>query len=203
MESFDFNSQDMDNLIIKDKKYYAKRMKKCLLIWISILTVIITAIVLYFVLKPKEDNKIICQYETKTDNENIVLFNIDDNIEFTLIIDDVEYDKKKSHKFEKAGKHKVIFEFENKLNSLKSFFEGNKNIIDADFSRLQTENIISMENLFKDCANLTNVNFDNKTPNLENTSYMFYRCSSLKEIKINFDTSKVEKMHYMFYECES
>ena len=28
MENFDFDNQDMDNLIIKDKKYYAKRRKK-------------------------------------------------------------------------------------------------------------------------------------------------------------------------------
>ena len=94
MENFDFENQDLDNFIIKDKKYYSRRRKKCLLIWIPILLVIITATVLYFILKPKVDNKIICQYVTKIDNENIVLFNIDDKIEFTLIIDDVEYDKK-------------------------------------------------------------------------------------------------------------
>ena len=111
-ETFDFGNEDLENFIVKDKEYYARRRKKCLLIWIPILLIIITAIVLYFILKPKVDNKIICQYVTKIDNENIVLFNIDDNIEFTLIIDNVEYDKKKSHKFEKAGKHKVIFEFE-------------------------------------------------------------------------------------------
>ena len=172
-ESFEFEQKDLDNLIIKDRKFYAKRRKKCLLICISILLVIITGIVLYFVLKPKADNKIICQYETERDDENVVIINIDDNIEFIVIIDDVKYEKKKSHNFIKAGKHKVIFEFEKKLNSLESLFEGNKNIIDIDFTKLQTENIKSMENLFKDCTNLTNVNFNNKTPNLENTRNMF------------------------------
>ena len=202
-ETFDFGSQDLDNLIVKDKKFYAERRKKCLLICIPILLVIATALVLYFILKPKEDNKIICRYETKEDNENVILINIDDNIEFIVIIDDVKYDKKNYHNFEKAGKHKVIFEFENKLNSLENFFEGNKYIIDADFSNLQTENIKSMENLFKDCAYLTNVNFDNKTPNLENIRNMFFRCSLLKEVKTNFDTLKVERMDYMFYGCDS
>ena len=81
------------------------------MILIPILLAIITAIVLFFVLKPKADNKIICQYETKTDDENVILINIEDNIDFTLIIDDVKYDKKKSHNFQKAGKHKVIFDF--------------------------------------------------------------------------------------------
>ena len=94
MESIEFVSEDLENLIIKDKKYYAKRRKKYLLILIPILLAIITAIVLFFVLKPKADNKIICQYETKTDDENVILINIEDNIDFTLIIDDVKYDKK-------------------------------------------------------------------------------------------------------------
>jgi len=111
MENFDYANQDLDNFIIKDKNYYAKRRKKCLLIWIPILLVIILAIVLYLVLRPKPDNKIICQYETLTDDENVILINIDDNIDFTLIIDDVKYGKKKSHNFQKAGKHKVIFDF--------------------------------------------------------------------------------------------
>ena len=137
MENFDFENQDLDNFIIKDKKYYAKRRKKSLLICISILLVIITGIVLYLFLKPKIDNKIICQYETREDNENVILINIDDIIDFILIIDEIEYDKKKSHNFQKAGKHKVIFQFEKKLNSLESLFEGNKYIIDADFSMLK------------------------------------------------------------------
>ena len=156
MENFDYANQDLDNFIIKDKNYYAKIRKKCLLICIPILLVIATALVLYFILKPKEDNKIICRYETKEDNENVILINIDDNIDYTLIIDDVKYSKKKSHNFQKAGKHKVIFDFKKKLNSLEGFFEGNVYLLDADFTKLQTENIKSMENLFKDCTNLFN-----------------------------------------------
>jgi len=157
MEDFDFADQDMENFIIKDKKYFAKKRNKYLLIFIpSILLVIIIGIVLYFILKPIPDNNIICLYETQTNNENIKLINIDNNIEFTLIIDDVKYDKKISHNFQKAGKHKVIFHFKKKLNSLESLFEGNKYLLDADFTKLQTENIKSMENLFKDCTNLFN-----------------------------------------------
>ena len=202
-ESFELEQNDLDNLIIKDRKFYAKKKKKCLLICISILLVIITGIVLYLFLKPKIDNKIICQYETLEDNENVILINIDDIIDFILIIDEIEYDKKKSHNFQKAGKHKVIFQFEKKLNSLESLFEGNKYIIDADFSMLQTENIKSMENLFKDCTNLTNVNFDNKTPNLKNTMNMFLKCKLLKEVKMNFNTTNIERMDNMFNGCES
>ena len=203
MENVDFDNDDLDNLIIKDKDYYAKRRKKYLLILIPILSVIIIAIVLIVVLRPKKDNKIICRYETEIDNENVTLINIDDNIEFIAIIDDVKYNNKKSHIFPKARNYTVIFDFAKKLNSLKSFFEGNEYLLEADFTKMQTENIKSMENLFKDCIYLTNVTFDNKTPDLENTRNMFFRCSSLKEVKTNFDTSKVERMDYMFYSCES
>ena len=108
MENFDFENQDLDNFIIKDKKYYAKRRKKCLLMWIPILLVITTGIVLYFVLKPKPDNKIICQYETREDNENIILINIDDDVEFTLMIDDVDYDKKSLIIFQKLENIKLF-----------------------------------------------------------------------------------------------
>ena len=42
MEDYEFAQQDLDNLIIMDKKYYARRINKYLLIWIPISLVIIT-----------------------------------------------------------------------------------------------------------------------------------------------------------------
>ena len=41
-------------------------------------------------------------------------------------------------------------------------FEGNKNLIRADFSNLRTDNIKSMKNLFKYCSNLVEVIFNAK-----------------------------------------
>ena len=180
MEAFDIyqeNYQDLDNYIIKDKDYYAKRRKKCLLIGIPILLVIITiTIVLVIVLLPLTYNEVTCQYETKKENENIHLININNNIKFKIRINDISHDNKNSLSLKKAGIHTITFEFENKLDSLEGFFEGNKYLIEADFSKLQTENIKSMENLFKDCSNLIKVNLDIKTPNLENIKNMFYDC---------------------------
>ena len=149
-----YNNDELEKLIIKDKEYFRKRRIKCLLIWIPILLVIAVTITLIFVLKPKPINKLTCYYKTLKEDENILLINKNDDIKYNLIIDDYSFDKKNYHNFNKIGIHKVIFEIKNKLDSLEGLFEGCKNLIEADFSMLQTDNIISMENLFKSCSNL-------------------------------------------------
>ena len=75
-----------------------------------------------------------------------------------------------SYKLNKDTTYEVIFDFKNKLDSLDGFFEGNINLIYADLSKLQIDNIESMVNLFKNCINLKEVFIDNKTPNLKNLS---------------------------------
>ena len=206
MEDNEDNNQDLENLIIKDKEYLAKKRKKYLLIGTLILSIIIViiaiTIVLVIVLKPKIYNEIVSQYQTKKGNENIPLHNINNNIKFKIIIGDTTFENKNNITLEKAGKHIIIIEFENELDSLEGLFEGNHYLIEADFSKLQTEKIKSMENLFKDCSNLTKVDFNNKTPNLQNARNMFYGCDSLTSINMQFDTSKVTRMDYMFYHCE-
>ena len=201
MDEINFDDQDLDNLVIKDREYYSKRRQKIALIIIPILLVLFVAgfIVLLILLLAKDNNKIICKYQTKEDDEYITLIKYQKNLDFTLIIDDVKYNKEYSHVFEKKGEHKVIFQFKKNLGSLDYFFEGNQYLINADFSQLITKNVKSMSYLFKDCINLNNVTFDNETPNLENMSYMFYNCSSLEEVHLNIDTSKVKQMDYMFF----
>ena len=202
MDEINYNEEELDNLIIKDKEYYAKKRKKLILILVPILSVIVIAAVIavIFIFKPKVINEIICQYETEKDNQYINIIKYNENVDFTLIIDNVKYNKEYSHNFEKAGIHKVIFEMKDELDSLEGFFEGNQYLISADFSRLKTENIKSMANLFKDCIKLNNIVFDIETPNLENIRYMFYNCGSLNDIiKLNIINSKVKYMDYMFY----
>ena len=158
MESFDYSNEDLDNLIIKNKEYYKKRNKKIILISIPILLAIIAIVFIVIIFtRPKEDNKIICHYKINKDDENVDLININDNLDFNVIIDDKNYNKIISHKFEKAGTYNIIFEFETELDSLEGFFEGKKNLIDADFSKLKTGNIKSMANFFKDCSNLNKI----------------------------------------------
>ena len=151
-------------------------------------------------MQPKVINEIICQYKTEKDNQYINIIKYMKNVDFTLIIDNVKYNKEFSHYFEKAGIHNVTFEFKNNLDSLEGFFEDNKYLISADFSNLKTENIKSMESLFSGCINMNNFTFDKEMPNLENTSYMFYNCKSLnKTLILNITNSQVKYMDYMFY----
>ena len=96
----------------------------------------------------KKGGKIICQYNILNNNENIHLINIANDIDYNLIIDDIEYSQNTYHVFEKAGNHKVIFHFKSKLDSLKGFFENIKNLTEVDFSEFEAENIESMEKLF-------------------------------------------------------
>ena len=196
-------SNDLENLIIKDKNYYRKRRIKILSITIPIILVTAIVIALIILLMPEPDNKIICYYNIINANENIVLININNDIDYNLIINDTNYGKKNTHIFSRTGKYKVIFDFIDKLNSLEGFFEENKYLIEADLSKLRSDEITSMSNLFKSCYNLKKVYFDNKSPNLENINNMFYNCNSLDTIHLNFDTSKIVKMDNMFNQCKS
>ena len=168
-----FENMDLENLVIKDKNFYKKRRIKKLMICTPIILVITLVIILTVVLKPKPDNKIICQYQTQRDNETIHLININSDINYNLIIDDINYGKITSYNFNKAGKYNVTFDFKDKLDTVEGFFKGNKNLIEANFSKLQFDNIVSMANLFNSCNNLSKAFFGNKTPILKNVVICF------------------------------
>ena len=193
--------QDIENFVIKDKKYRSKKLKCGIIITVAILVFLaIIAVVLFFLLR-YIGGKIICKYETTKDNEEVQLININDDITFSLIIDDIDFSGKKSHNFDKAGIHKVIIEFKPKLKSLDGLFKGITNLIEIDFSELITEEIKSMTSTFAYCTKLTKVNINKAIPNIDNLSYMFFGCESLKNINLNFDTSKVTRMDFTFYDC--
>ena len=117
------------------------------------------------------------------------------------MINDKNCGKINSYKLNKDTTYEIIFDFKNKLDSLDGFFEGNINLIYADLSKLQIDNIESMVNLFKNCINLKEVFIDNKTPNLKNLSNMFHNCTSHDILHLNIDTSNVSKMDFMFSDC--
>ena len=200
MDTISYNQDDLDNLIIKDKEYFAKKRKKRFLILALVLSVLIAVvIVLIIIFKPKEINEIICQYKTENEEKYINIIKYMKNVDFTLIIDDIKYSKEYSHNFERAGTHNVIFQFKDKLDSLEGFFEGNQNLISANFSNLKAENIKTMKSLFSGCTNLKNFTFNSETPNLVDIRDMFYNCASLTSVNLNINTTKVIYMDYMFY----
>ena len=190
---------ELDNLVIKDKEYLRKRKKKRLLIFLSILLVIIIIIIIIILVLRRKGGKIICIYRTTKDNENIRLINVNNDIDFALYVDDKSFSQNNNHTFEKAGLHNVSFHFRKKLETLEGFFQNLDNLVEIDFSQLETENVKSMENILCYCQNLTKVNFDNKTPNLINMSRMFHESYYLTDVRLNFNTSKVKNMDLMFY----
>ena len=195
----DLENHQLENLVIKDKEYNCKRKKKILLIALLVLlAIIIIIIIILLALRPK-GGKIICKYRTNEDNENIRIINTNNDIGFTLYVNDSSYSQNNFHTFKTAGKHNVTFHFKKKLESLEGFFENLDNLIEIDFSELETENVKSMAKVLQYCQNLTKVNFDNKTPNLENISCMFNQSYYLLDVSLNFNTSKVTNMDWMFY----
>ena len=195
----DFEDIMLDNLVIKDKEYYRRRKKKILLISLLILFIIIIIIIVIIIILKRKGGKIICIYKTIKDNERIHIINTNNDIDFALYVDDKSYNQNNYHIFEKAGLHKVVFHFRKKLESLESFFENLDNLIEIDFSQLETEYIKSMANILQNCQNLTKVNLDNITPNLEDISCMFKESYYLLEAHLNFNTNKVKNMDWMFY----
>ena len=131
-----YDNNDLENLIIKDNNYYRKIRKKIFLISIPIILLIALVIIIIYVLIPDPYNKIYCLYRTSKKNQNITLININDDIDFNLIIYNSNYGKKNSFIFENIGEHYVYLEFKNKLNSLEGIFKENENLIEADFSKL-------------------------------------------------------------------
>ena len=199
----DDNKQEyLDKLSIKDKENLLEKRKKniknFLFFFIPILLVLIgIGIAFYFILK-KKGGKITCKYITTKDNENILLINIKDDIDFSLIIDDIDHERNNYHTFEKPGEHIVTFHFQDKLESIEGFFRELNNLIEADFSEFKADKVKSMENLFYSSLLLNKVTFDNETPNLENLNNIFYRCLSLTEVNLNIDTSNVKQTCYIF-----
>ena len=61
----------------------------------------------------------------------------------------------------------------------------------------------SCQNMFKDCKDITEINF-NMTNGCNNTDYMFSGCSSLKNLNLlNINTSTVKNMERMFNGCKN
>ena len=198
----DFEDSDLDRMIIKDKAYYRKKRNKILIIVSIILLIGIVAFITTFLLLKYRGGKIICVYITTEENENIKLINANESYIFSLTIDDKSYSQKNNHTFEKAGTHNIIYHFKDKLESLDHLFYYIDNLIEIDFSQLETENIKSFAYVLNVCRNLTKVNFDNKTPNLIDMEYMFSGSINIQILNIKLNTSNVKSMFRMFQYVE-
>ena len=120
------------------------------------------------------------------------------------------------YKFQKAGKFKVKYSFNNtNLVNISYLFYNVRYLISVDFSNFNSENITNMSHLFDCDCDLNyggNINFNLKnislsglnTRNVTNMEEMFRGCGGLTSLNLsNFRTDKVNNMKSMFSFCSN
>ena len=89
-------------------------------------------------------------------------------------------------------------------NADSSYMFNGKTLTNIDLDNLDTNNAISMNSMFYNCTNLTNIIFGEhfNTKKVESMSSMFRGCTNLLALDLsNFDTSSVTTMQRMFTGC--
>ena len=188
------------------------------------------------------------------DNFGIDVYLNNSKVNMTQDLDD---NWKIDHNFIKTGKYTFCIVFNETIEDMEGFFGNCPNLISLDLSnfdasnvttmrimlnkckklkeikgldKLITSNLIDMEGMFQDCAEIESLDLSNfDTSNVTNMAFLFNNCNNLKEIKgldqfktnrvtdiksmfqscynleyidlSNFDTSNVENMEYMFDDC--
>ena len=102
-----------------------------------------------------------------------------------------------------SKKLKVVFKNPKKVvNMTKMFY--NCKAYEIDVSELDTSNVSDMEELFRNCVNLSKVDVSKwDVSKVKYISFMFDRCENLSKIDIGrWDTSNVTNAEYMFIECK-
>ena len=153
------------------------------------------------------ENIIEIELETNENNEEIKiinnnLFNKNNTI---LFINNEEKIFNNTLKLKKKDKYKLLIFNISKIENLKEFFKGCKNIKKIKFYKFNTDNVSDMSSMFSDCSSLISIDVSNfNTKNVENMNNMFSNCSSLNSIDIsNFNVENVQKMDSMFNGCLS
>ena len=99
--------------------------------------------------------------------------------------------------------YSIILKFKNKLTNCAYMFYDCKKIIEIDFSKFNTENVIDMQRMFVGCSSLKSLDLTSfKTDKVTNMRTMFYECSSLTSINLSsFNVENVTNMFGMFFKC--
>ncbi len=104
---------------------------------------------------------------------------------------------------------KVVFEasFANaRPTNCYAWFVNFKNLTQIEgIENLNTENVMSMRDMFNGCSSLISLDVTNfNTAKVTDMRYMFYSCSKLTSLDVTkFNTEKVTNMSYMFYNCKA
>ena len=122
------------------------------------------------------------------------------NENFDLFINNVKSHSIKCYFF-KSGIYFIKLKFKNNVVDCERIFSECENIIAADLSDLNCENLVKTKNMFKECKNLLHVNLPiSGMKKVEDMSSMFYNCKNLINVS-NFDSEMVTNMSEMFYHC--
>ena len=105
----------------------------------------------------------------------------------------------------KSKKKKIRIKINRKITSLKALFKNCKNITQINFTKFKRENIYDMSEMYFGCNSLYKLNIKEiRTNNIIDMSNMFDGCSLLMELNLkNFNTCEVTDMTGMFCECKS
>ena len=91
------------------------------------------------------------------------------------------------------------------VTSMSDMFRDCKNLTSLDVSSFNTAKVTKMDYMFQNCSNLTSLDvsvFD--TTNVTNMGSIFNGCKKLTSLDVSdFDTTNVTNMDSMFYGCES
>ena len=106
---------------------------------------------------------------------------------------------------ERYGEYNIKIKFQFNLLSCQNLFENCSNITNINFVYFNTKNVTDMSGMFNCCSKLANLDLSLfNTKNVTNMSYMFNECEELKYIDLtSFDTKNVTDMNCMFDDCRN
>lgn len=150
-----------------------------------------------------------CTFETNNYDETIKLFNDSFNVDYIadFIVDNVYYGNLNDNNFtfESKGKHNVKFNLTLSCNSLEDMFKDCINLTEIVIKDVSLNGITSFSNMFNNCNNLVNSIFENvKCDDVNTTNNMFKNCVRLDYCEFNNTTlPKIQDTSYMFSNCQS
>ncbi len=181
----------------------------CVIIIMILFFGVISFLIVYFILTKinKINNYITYDCYTSEDNPYInQKFLNEHEGKIDIKINEIQKSLRQINEGEDGKKMiNVKIKIDYKLSNFSQMFEGCKDIINIDLSKIEGSIIKDMSNLFKDCSNLEIVNFGNlDTSRVTSMKYLFKGCTSLSEIigLENLNTSHLNTINRMFVGCE-
>ena len=136
-------------------------------------------------------------------NEKNIFINIKDTEKKYYHFYSYKKEIKNNYITNRTKKKKIKIKINKEITSLKGLFKNCINITQVNFTKFYRENIIDMSEMFFGCYLLNKLNIEKlRTTNVQDMSNMFDGCSSLSELNLsNFNTENVKDMKFMFYRC--